>query len=83
MLSRKISLTNASQKLRAKRKVEMNDMIEKNPDLAKKLKIRDAVGRPRLENDQDNGSAEHGEGCTPEFTECSVDAGGLGVPAGT
>ena len=54
MLSRKISLTNASQKLRAKRKVEMNDMIEKNPDLAKKLKIRDAVGRPRLEDDQDN-----------------------------
>lgn len=52
MLSRKISLTNASQKLRAKRKAEMNELIQENPDVAKKLKIRDAVGRPRLEDDQ-------------------------------
>jgi hypothetical protein len=52
MLSRKISLTNASQKLRAKRKTEMNELLEQNPDMAKKLKIRDTVGRPRVEDDQ-------------------------------
>jgi len=52
MLSRKLSLTNASRKLRAKRKAEMNELIKKAPAVAKKHKIRDTVGRSRLEDDQ-------------------------------
>ena len=42
----------ASQKLREKRKFEMSELNEKNPDLAKKLKLRDTPGRPRLKTDQ-------------------------------
>lgn len=52
MLSRKISCSNASQKLRTKCKAEMNELIEKDHAIAKKLKIRETVGRPRLEDDQ-------------------------------
>lgn len=51
-LSRKVSLVAASQKLRLKRKSEMNKMLEENPNLAKSLKLRDTPGRPRLEADQ-------------------------------
>lgn len=51
-LSRKVSLVGASQKLRLKRKSEMNKMVEENPNLAKSLKLRDTPGRPRLETDQ-------------------------------
>ena len=51
-LSRKKALVSASQKLRAKRKSEMTEMLHDNPKLAKRLKIRDAPGRPRMETDQ-------------------------------
>jgi len=51
-LTRKVSLVAASQKLRLKRKSEMNKMLEENPNFAKTLKLRNTPGRPRLEADQ-------------------------------
>src|SRR5207244_9206057 len=51
-INRKISLVAASRKLRAKRKSCLTEMLEEIPNLAKKLKMREKVGHPRLETDQ-------------------------------
>jgi len=51
-LARKISLVTASEKLRANRKSQMVRIVEENPNVAQKLKLRDTVGHPRLESDQ-------------------------------
>ena len=52
LLDRKMSLVMASQKLRAKRKCEMAEMLSENPSMSHRLKIRNVPGRPRLESDQ-------------------------------
>jgi len=50
-LGRQKSLVSAAHKLRAKRKSEMNELLDENPNLAKRLKIRNKAGKPRLETD--------------------------------
>lgn len=40
------------QKFRTKRSTQLKEACEENPDLKKKLKLRESIGRPSLESDQ-------------------------------
>lgn len=40
------------QKFRTKRSVKLKEVCDENPDIQKKLRLRDSVGRPSLETDQ-------------------------------
>ena len=50
-LKRKINVQKSVQKCREKRKMLEERLKEENPDLAKSLKLRDAPGRPTIEED--------------------------------
>lgn len=44
--------TERQKKNRFEKKLKLQEVLEHNPDIAQKLKVREKVGRPRIEGDQ-------------------------------
>lgn len=52
VLKRKQNDVERQQKLRDSKKQKMAELLEEHPELAGKLKIRDKIGKPRVEDNQ-------------------------------